>query len=152
MTWPFLVFYCARHLSKLTSVVSVIFLFRAPPQRGDISLDWWCGWCIGHWDVTVWGWGYSVDVHMRRKLRWWWPMVFFLLKILESGWLRLVSCRFCTIAIYRESTTRQYYGFLLGHNLVESCSFKVVYRLEVCWGGVLFFFYIYISIILLKVW
>jgi hypothetical protein len=36
----FFVFYCARHLSKLTSVVSVIFLFRAPPQRGDISLDW----------------------------------------------------------------------------------------------------------------
>ena len=69
---------------------------------------------------------------MRRELRWWWPMVFFLLKILESGWLRLVSCRFRTIAIYRESTTRQYYGFLLGHNLVESCSFKVVSRLEVC--------------------
>ena len=57
---------------------------------------------------------------------------FFLLKILESGWLRLVSCRFCTIAIYPESTTRQYYGFLLGQNLVESCSFKVGFRLDVC--------------------
>ena len=31
-------FFC--YLSKLTSV---IFLFRAPPLRGDISLDWWCG-------------------------------------------------------------------------------------------------------------